>query len=92
MAKKADSLYPCVSAASICAKVARDQVGPSPAPLPKALKAWTFPEDPAIQGPWGSGYPGDPVTKKFLQVAGGGWCKVVVFGGRLITDLFWFIG
>jgi len=57
VAKKADSLYPCVSAASICAKVARDQ----------ALKAWTFPEDSAIQGPWGSGYPGDPVTKKFLQ-------------------------
>ncbi|CAB4065152.1 RNASEH2A [Lepeophtheirus salmonis] len=42
VAKKADSLYPCVSAASIGAKIA-----PNP-------------------GPWGSGYPGDPVTKKFL--------------------------
>ena len=34
VAKKADSLYPCVSAASICAKVARD----------KCLKDWVFPE------------------------------------------------
>ena len=57
VAKKADSLFPCVSAASICAKVARD----------RALKDWSFPEDDSITGPWGSGYPGDPVTKKFLQ-------------------------
>merc|ERR1712242_419927 len=49
--------FPCVSAASICAKVARD----------RALKDWSFPEDDSITGPWGSGYPGDPVTKKFLQ-------------------------
>ena len=35
VAKKADSLYPCVSAASICAKVARD----------KALGEWKFSED-----------------------------------------------
>ena len=34
VAKKADSLYPCVSAASICAKVARD----------KALGEWKFAE------------------------------------------------
>lgn len=57
VAKKADSLYPCVSAASICAKVARDH----------ALRDWKFPEGPSVTGPWGSGYPGDPVTKKFLQ-------------------------
>jgi len=57
VAKKADSLYPCVSAASICAKVARDHV----------LKAWQFQSGENASGPWGSGYPGDAVTKKFLQ-------------------------
>jgi hypothetical protein len=34
----------------------------------KALSAWNFGEGTAVAGPWGSGYPGDPVTKKFLQV------------------------
>jgi ribonuclease H2 subunit A len=57
VAKKADSLYACVSAASICAKVARD----------KALKEWKFAEDKEFTKAWGSGYPGDAVTKKFLQ-------------------------
>ncbi|XP_068236695.1 ribonuclease H2 subunit A-like isoform X1 [Palaemon carinicauda] len=56
VAKKADSLFPCVSAASICAKVARD----------RALKSWSFPENIEIDN-WGSGYPGDAVTKNFLM-------------------------
>ncbi|XP_040567474.1 ribonuclease H2 subunit A isoform X2 [Lepeophtheirus salmonis] len=57
VAKKADSLYPCVSAASIGAKIARD----------KCLNNWDHGDYPlANPGPWGSGYPGDPVTKKFL--------------------------
>ncbi|MPC28354.1 Ribonuclease H2 subunit A [Portunus trituberculatus] len=56
VAKKADALYPCVSGASICAKVARD----------KALVEWEFPEGTEARN-WGSGYPGDPVTKNFLQ-------------------------
>lgn len=58
VAKKADSLYPCVSAASICAKVARDKI----------LNVWEFPEKDVITTTTsGSGYPGDAVTKKFLR-------------------------
>uniref|UniRef100_A0A1B6DU10 Ribonuclease n=1 Tax=Clastoptera arizonana TaxID=38151 RepID=A0A1B6DU10_9HEMI len=59
VAKKADSLYTVVSAASICAKVTRDL----------AIENWKFSE--GIQLPtessWGSGYPNDPVTKVFLE-------------------------
>lgn len=54
VSKKADSLFPVVSAASICAKVARD----------KALNSWKFQEIPFSvlknEGrdlKWGSGYP-----------------------------------
>lgn len=55
VSKKADSLFPVVSAASICAKVARD----------KALNCWKFKET-TLQNIktekdsmlWGSGYPG----------------------------------
>lgn len=55
VSKKADSLFPVVSAASICAKVARD----------KALNNWKFKEIPfaelkskSKELKWGSGYPG----------------------------------
>lgn len=58
VAKKADSTYPIVSAASIAAKVTRDH----------ALSVWEFPEDSKFNGmAFGSGYPGDPVTKSFLS-------------------------
>jgi ribonuclease H2 subunit A len=58
VAKKADSTYPIVSAASICAKVARDL----------ALKTWNFKEDVVMTDvPYGSGYPSDPATKKYLS-------------------------
>ncbi|XP_012252111.2 ribonuclease H2 subunit A [Athalia rosae] len=55
VAKKADSTYPIVSAASICAKVSRDH----------ALRAWQFREGDN-ESEYGSGYPNDPVTKTWL--------------------------
>lgn len=55
--KKADSSYPVVSAASICAKVSRDH----------ALRAWRFRENSVKYNELGSGYPNDPVTKKWLS-------------------------
>lgn len=58
VAKKADSTYPIVSLASICAKVSRDHV----------LHTWKFREEVEIpEKGYGSGYPGDAVTRKFLE-------------------------
>ncbi|XP_075594149.1 ribonuclease H2 subunit A [Balearica regulorum gibbericeps] len=55
---KADALFPVVSAASICAKVARD----------RAVKNWSFVEDLGdIDRDYGSGYPNDPKTKEWLR-------------------------
>lgn len=59
VAKKADSLYPIVSAASICAKVTRDV----------DLANFVFKETELadeISREFGSGYPADPATKKWL--------------------------
>eukprot|EP01138_Halocafeteria_seosinensis_P011092 gb/GECG01011329.1/.p1 GENE.gb/GECG01011329.1/~~gb/GECG01011329.1/.p1 ORF type:complete len:291 (+),score=49.44 gb/GECG01011329.1/:1-873(+) len=58
--KKADSLYKCVSAASICAKVTRDE----------AMEHWD--KEHSIEtkqgaAPYGSGYPSDPSTKEWLR-------------------------
>lgn len=59
VAKKADSTYPIVSAASIFAKVTRDH----------ALKIWNFKESIHFtnNNEFGSGYPNDPITKRFLS-------------------------
>ncbi|XP_003797965.1 ribonuclease H2 subunit A isoform X1 [Otolemur garnettii] len=55
---KADSLYSVVSAASICAKVARDQ----------AVRNWRFVERlQDFDADYGSGYPNDPKTKAWLK-------------------------
>lgn len=55
---KADALYPVVSAASICAKVARDQ----------AVRNWQFVEKlQDLDTDYGSGYPNDPKTKAWLR-------------------------
>jgi ribonuclease H2 subunit A len=56
--KKADSLFPVVSAASICAKVVRD----------RSLRHWEFREHLTdVSRHFGSGYPGDPNTKRWLK-------------------------
>jgi len=57
VSKKADSIYPIVSAASICAKVIRDH----------QIKNWVFCErNVSFSRHFGSGYPSDPVTKAWL--------------------------
>jgi ribonuclease H2 subunit A len=57
VSKKADSLFPIVSGASIVAKVTRD----------RALKEWLVEETGEdINRNFGSGYPGDPETKAWL--------------------------
>ena len=68
VAKKADSLYPCVSAASVCAKVTRD------AALEVAYQSYVDKsetmnsEEPAVAAEgWGSGYPSDARTIAWLK-------------------------
>lgn len=53
VAKKADSLYPCVSAASVCAKVTRD------ACLETLYRQHQNEDEAEEQMAWGSGYPSD---------------------------------
>jgi ribonuclease H2 subunit A len=59
VAKKADSLYPVVSAASVCAKVTRDA----------ALETCWQSHQSAVNGAttWGSGYPSDARTVTWLK-------------------------
>uniref|UniRef100_A0A060TAQ0 Ribonuclease n=1 Tax=Blastobotrys adeninivorans TaxID=409370 RepID=A0A060TAQ0_BLAAD len=74
VAKKADSLYPIVSAASICAKVTRD--------------AYLVQFDES-GGTWGSGYPSDPKTAAWLKGSMDpvfGWGSMVRFSWRTTQD------
>lgn len=66
VAKKADSLYPCVSAASVCAKVTRDTA------LEVLYEACVAAEgtDMQVDGDepdWGSGYPSDVRCTSWLK-------------------------
>ncbi|KAF4636534.1 hypothetical protein G7Y89_g1551 [Cudoniella acicularis] len=71
VAKKADSLYPCVSAASVCAKVTRD------AALEVLYESYVAPAketdgDEEMSGTkeeetWGSGYPSDARCTNWLK-------------------------
>ncbi|ORY01500.1 ribonuclease HI large subunit [Clohesyomyces aquaticus] len=69
VAKKADSLYPCVSAASVCAKVTRD-AALDVCYEPYQPRAGTEIQDKdAAKGDiaWGSGYPSDARTSTWLK-------------------------
>jgi len=62
VAKKADSMYPCVSAASVCAKVTRD------AALEVCWETYAAKEDGSMaEVGWGSGYPGDTRCSGWLK-------------------------
>ncbi|KAJ8647790.1 hypothetical protein MRB53_000813 [Persea americana] len=75
VAKKADSLYPVVSGASIVAKVTRD----------RALRDWVLQETAEnMQRNFGSGYPGDPETKAWLAHH-----KHSVFGFPTLVRFSW---
>ena len=66
VAKKADSLYPCVSAASVCAKVTRDAA--LEVCKQALMESDSQAEEPevAAQG-WGSGYPSDARCSTWLK-------------------------
>lgn len=59
VAKKADSLYPCVSAASVCAKVTRDAALETMWKIRGGLDAGAGGEGDDETMAWGSGYPSD---------------------------------
>ena len=68
VAKKADSLYPCVSAASVCAKVTRD------AALEVCYESYQKKDNESagdalntVQEGWGSGYPSDARCTAWLR-------------------------
>lgn len=75
VAKKADSLYPCVSAASVCAKVTRDAaleveyagLVAAANSQPGSAEEGTDGGIASEQANWGSGYPSDPRCSSWLK-------------------------
>jgi ribonuclease H2 subunit A len=83
VAKKADSLYPCVSAASVCAKVTRD------AALEVSHGSYAEGYDHVAEG-WGSGYPSDGRTTAWMKLEMDpffGWGNVCRFSWSTAKDL-----
>lgn len=75
VAKKADSLYPIVSAASICAKVTRDAI-------------ITLHDE--SNGRWGSGYPSDGKTSGWLRESVHplfGWGGQIRYSWQTVNDV-----
>ena len=71
VAKKADSLYPCVSAASVCAKVTRDAalevLYESYKIQPEEMTGTKVYAKAAEEASWGSGYPSDARCTSWLR-------------------------
>ena len=66
VAKKADSLYPCVSAASVCAKVTRDAALEVCYSSYSHSSVYEMKRDTSAEG-WGSGYPSDVRSTSWLK-------------------------
>lgn len=86
VAKKADSLYPCVSAASVCAKVTRD------AALEVGYRAYhsSSEESRSPAAAWGSGYPSDAKAVSWLKENMDplfGWGNECRFSWRTAKDI-----
>ena len=67
VAKKADSLFPCVSAASVCAKVTRDAALEACWRAQSAAVNAAGEDVPMADGGWGSGYPSDARCVAWLR-------------------------
>ena len=89
VAKKADSIYPCVSAASVCAKVTRD------AALEVSYRTYLYASsndqhlDTSVEG-WGSGYPSDAQCTTWLKTNMNpvfGWGNVCRYSWGTAKDL-----
>ncbi|KAI5303550.1 hypothetical protein KEM56_007433 [Ascosphaera pollenicola] len=86
VAKKADSLYPCVSAASVCAKVTRDIALQK---LYENIHRRTL-RTPMPEESWGSGYPSDSKCVTWLKQdmhSIFGWGSECRFGWGTAKDL-----